>query len=216
MATNRRLKKEEFQALPWWNKAGYLCRTYCWHTILGGILIFLLCSWVWQDYLTPQPLLRVEMIDTKIESSDAGAFRAFVEGAGYRYDNTSVRLNKDMRFNQPRTLDTVSPNPSCLLFANVMSERTDLYFWQSPGLAQILSQRVLMDLRDILPEETLQRNADKLVYSENSKDAFPCGIRLEQNSWIEENNYYDYCTVGVSDSAGDLDLAVEFLNYLLA
>lgn len=216
MNTNKRMSKEAFQALPLWKKAVYLTGTYCWHTVLAALLIFLLGSWIWQDYLTPQPLLRVEMIDSNIESSDAGAFRAFVEGAGYHYDENSIALGKEMRFNIPRVRGEVRPNPGSMLLANVMSQRTDLYFWQSPGLAQQLSKKVLVDLREILPQETLERNADKLVYSENSLDAFPCGIRLDGNAWIEEHNYYDHCTVGVADTAADRALAADFLNYLLA
>ena len=211
------LTKAQFKALPTRKKVSYLLTSFSWHVVLAGLLLFILGSWIWQDFLAEQPLLNVEMLDAQVHTGCTDSFAPFLQDAGYSYSENAVSLGTRLQF-QPSNV-----NPICnhfrLLLCKVMEAKTDLYFWDYWNLQPYLTSSVLLDLREVLPPEVLEAHADDLIYSAEDKetgDVYPCGIYLRNNDWVQSNDYYgEECAVGIANSARNPEIAGAFLRYIL-
>ena len=208
------MKYQQFKALPTKKKAAYLIDTVFWHVLLGGILIFLIGSMIYEDYIKPESYMNVEMINACQESPDGESFEPFLEAEGYCCKERKVEVSKVFQLgNDP---GDIKGDPEILLMCNIAAGNTDVYFWDTDELEPALMKRALIDLREVLPREFLEAHADQLVYSAPVLEGgFPCGIRLVNNPWITENNYYGDCVVGISRCVKDPAMVRAFLEYLL-
>lgn len=107
-------------------------------------------------------------------------------------------------------------DPRRLLLCRVAEGKTDIYFWDDQYTDGFLTSFALMDLREILPQELLEKYEDQLIYNTAIlQGGYPCAISLKENLWIKQNNYYGECTVGVARTADNLGLVYDFLRYIL-
>ena len=207
------MTKKQFQSLPFHKKAAYVVKKYAWEAIFAGYLFCLLGSWIYLDYVEPQPVLSVEMIDGSLAAPNAEAFEGFMDAEGLVCTDESVKVSKMIQLgNEP---GEISLNPNALLFCKANEGKTDLYFWDDDMVEASLSQFDLLDLRKVLTPEILLKLEDRLVYSAPLlRDGFPCGIRLDDCEWIQKNGFYENCVVGISKNVQDPELVRAFLEYI--
>ena len=85
---------KEFKSMPLGRKLIYLFKKYAWEGIFIVYLVSLLGSWIYLDYIEPQPVLRVEMINGSPDSPDSEAFSAFMEEHTMACSDEIVRVSK--------------------------------------------------------------------------------------------------------------------------
>ena len=207
------MTRKQFKDLPFGKKIQYVVKKYAWEAVFAVYLICLLGTWIYLDYVQPQPVLSVEMIDGAKETPDSEAFEGFMEAEGLICNDESVKVSKMIQLgNEP---GDISLNPNALLFCKANEGKTDLYFWNDDMVEASLSQFDLLDLRKVLTPEALLKLEDRLVYSAPLlRDGFPCGIRLVDCEWIQENGFYDSCVVGISRNVQDPELVRAFIEYI--
>ena len=212
------MNKEQFRKLPLGKKIQYIICHRTWDIILGAVLLLLMGTWIYEDYILEPTFMNIEMINACTESSDGESLDPFLMKNGYQPKENKVEISKAFQLN---TEDSdYQLDPSRLLICNVAEGKTDVYFWDknsdSAQIEKALKSFALMDLRNILPPELLLEYEDQLIYTDAVLDGgYPCGIILSDNPWIRENNFYEDCVVGVAVTAKDMDLIRAFLQYIL-
>ena len=212
------MNKEQFRALPLSKKIRYIiCHRTC-DIILGAVLLLLMGTWIYEDYIQEPAFMRIEMINACTESPNGESLDPFLMKNGYQPKENKVEISKALQLHTQET--DCQFDPSRLLICNVAEGKTDVYFWNagsdSVKTEDALKSFALMDLRNVLPAELLLKYEDQLVYTDAVLDGgYPCGIILKDNEWIRQNNYYEDCVVGVAVTAADVDLVREFLLYIL-
>lgn len=207
------MTRQQFKKLPLKRKFSYLLEKYLAASVLAVFLISAISTLIYEDYFKQQPLLSVDMINVNQESTDASAFNSFLEGAGYEVTDKSVKLDKRYQFRGSEA--DLGLMPEQVMICNVSVGKTDIYFWDTPDMEARLAGSILVDLRTVMPEEFLLEHADKLIYTGPLLEGgYPCGISLEDCEWVEDNNYYSRCAVGISRKTKDPGLTSEFLEYI--
>lgn len=208
------MDKGKFKALPFRKKVTYALKNYIWDAILGVILVLILCSWIKQDYIDGKPALGVEMINASTYSPQGEAFEPFLRETKCRNCENGVKVSKIFQLEGgPHGMKC---DPGLLMFCTIQAGRTDMFFWNTKDMEQTLTKRVLIDLRDVLPPEIIQKHQDQLVYSDLMlRGGYPCGIMLENNGWVRGNQYYDSCSVGIAEDSQNKEAAAAFLCYIL-
>lgn len=203
---------KKFKTLSFREKADYILFDFSWQIILGGILLFLIGSWIYLDYMVEPPALQVEMIGVGPDAEESNAFNGFLEAQGMDYENDRVKLSKVIQPGEKSRLEISTMNH--LLLLRAAEGKTDLYFWDDADAENAL-RFDLVDLRTVLPMETLEACADRLVYNGPLlQGGYPCAIRLTDCSWVEENGFYEDCVVGISRSVQDPELVSQFIKYI--
>ena len=207
------MDKKKLQVMTTGQKAKYLFGKYVWHVTLAVFLISAIGTRVYVDCFKEQPVLEVDMINVNQQSADGESFLPFLLDAGYTPEECNVKIDKRMQFGcQKGDLHSM---PHQLLIAKEMVGSTDLYFWNTANVEQALADVCLMDLRQVMSPEYLEENAENIIYTGPLLDGgYPCAIKLLDNQWVLENNYYEDCAVGVSRHAEDRDLVSRFLTYI--
>lgn len=206
--------QKAWRQLPFGKRVWYLCKTYVWHTVLAVILLYTVGLAIWKDLIREQPLLRVEMIDAPKQSAEGEAFGEFLSRQGHSGQTGRIELSK--RIQLTNRTGKIQCDPGKLFKCTVFSDRTDIYFWDSMFAQPYLMEKTLLDLREILPEQVLREHEDQLIYTGlKMQGGYPCGVKLEHNSWVQEHGYYEHCAVGIADCVEEPELAGEFLIYLL-
>lgn len=208
------MEKVKFRNLSPMGKVKYIFKDFIWQVILGGILIFLMGSWIWTDFIAEQPILHVEMIDAEEASPNGEAFVSLLAEECSQTGRNTVDVSKQIQFAESD--DEAKCDPYLLITCKIFSERTDVYFWNDDHMEQRLKKGGLMDLREILPPEVIAAHKENLVFTDRQlKGGYPCGIRLHNNRWVRDNGYYESCTVGVADTAEDPQMAAVLLCRIL-
>ena len=207
---------EKFKAMTPKQKLEHIWEYYRWHILVAVVLVFSLGSWIYGAVTEKDPIMQVEMINAYGNTPNSEAFQEFLEQEGLPYYEDAVIVGKNIQM--------TGPDPSAnyaaaqMLFCTLAAGEPDLIFWDTDQVIPQLDGGPLLDLREILPEELLEKYEDSLVYAadgENGED-YPCGIYLQKNPWIVDKMYYVNCTVSVAVSCRDRKLAGDFITYLLA
>ena len=206
---------EKFKAMPFKKKLEHIWDYYRWQILITLVVALALGTWITQALSQKDPVLQIEMVNAYGNSDGSSAFQDFLEAEGREYYEDAVIIGKNVQMNGPDP--TQNYGAAQMLFCTVAAGEPDLIFWDTDQVIPILNGGPLLDLREVLPEELLKANEDRLVYGtyEEGGEPYPCGIYLERNPWIMEHKYYVNCTASVSVSCKDRALAADFLTYLL-
>ena len=206
---------KKFMAMPFKKKLEHIWDYYRWHSLIFVVVVFALGTWISQAVHQTEPILQVEMVNAYGNSSDGEAFQDFLAKEGREYYEDAVIIGRNIQLNGPDPSQNYGA--AQMLFCTVAAGEPDLIFWDNREVIPILNNGMLLDLRTVLPAELLETYKDSLVYAryEEEGEPYPCGIYLEENPWIMENKYYVNCTVSISASCRDQELAADFIRYIL-
>lgn len=200
-------QKKNFRELTFFQKLAFLF----WNILLASILLLLVGTLIWQEFIAEPPRLCIEMIDAVQEAAPDESAVCMARSAA---TDPGIVLSKRIQGDRSAAPQVISPYPA--LIASILSEKNDLYFWTGTQFQYILADTALTDLRQVLPQALLEQYRDQLIYSAPQLEGgYPCAIALENNWWAMENGQYDSCCVGIDRNAKNLDQAVDFLTCIL-
>ncbi len=208
--------KTNFKALSTKAKLQYIWDYYKLPFIIIGAIAVVIGSVAMQISSYEPPLFNVIMFNCNhaVDTTAVG-FYDFLDEEGIEHTDAAIALTSTLNFTENASTTMYDRQTlTTLLYAggqDILMGTGDVYM-------AYVEQNVLMDLRDALSAETLQKYEDSLIYStvEETGESYPCAVELNGNSWLKKYDYYDNCYFGIPYGAGNLELAKQFAEYLLA
>ena len=166
------------------------------------------------------PLMNVVMMNTlQGTAAPAAAFYEFLDAFGYQKYDGAVSVHTAVRFVETKEAEYQNYHLEQLLFALATTGEQELLFGNGPVFFTYAQEGMLMDLSSFLPEETLTRLEDSLLYSDyfGEEQRYPCALLLTEHPFMKKSQLYDTpCYVGIFYNADQPQIAQEFLSFLLS
>lgn len=227
------MNKEKWRAFSTKEKWSYFWYYYKVHTIVALLVILFGGYMIYEQVTNRDPLLSMVMLNVntmQAQETDAD-FDEFLNRYGYEVYDGAVSCNKALTiYKQEENKELYSQyyyEHTEVLFSLLFAGAEDVVFGRGDFFTQeLVPGRAFVDLREILPQETLERYADALLYCTPYTEGddpdelipgepYPCAIYLENNSWVLESGLYDTCYVGVPIRPQIKQITIDFMEYLL-
>ena len=152
-----------------------------------------------------------------IEATGPDYFTDFLREHGVMSKRDVVNLNYTIWIDPNSDSDVDSTNLSTIqvLF---MTRSVDVFFSDEEFLKLMGGTDYLVNLRDYMPEELLDRYEDQQIKVLNTMtgETIVAGIRLEDNVWVQKTGWYEHtAAVGLADGMKNPELAVALLEEIL-
>lgn len=209
-------KKTDFKALSKKAKAQYIWDYYRWPIIIALVVIGVTASLIRHFVTYREPILNVIMINcNNVAEVDNSGFDEFLEAYGHDPEDTPVELSSSLYFTEGD--NSTSYNDYQVLSVMIAAGDQDIFMGTGSTYLDYANQGVLKDLSTLLPQETLEKYKDHLIYTTigGETEAYPCAIELTDNAWVQKNQYYNTCYFGVFTQSQNQDVAAEFTEFLL-
>lgn len=209
-------KKPDLKAMPVKKRIEYVWDYYHIPILIGAAILIVITALIVQFVTYKEPIFNVVMINCKnaVDTTAVGYYD-FLEEAGIDDLEGGVSLTSTLNFENGESSTIYDRQTlTMLLYAGGQ----DLFFGTGDIYMEYAKQGVLMDLRKVLSDETLQKYEDSLIYitDEELNETYPCVIKLSDNAWLKKYDYYEGdCYFGIPWNAGNLELAEEFAEYML-
>lgn len=147
-------------------------------------------------------------------SISPGYFSDFLEEHGMDPDKNEIMVNSNVfvREDIDPTVRTVNEERIQTLF---MTHCVDVFFSDEEYFTELAPSGFLVDLRDYLPEDVLEKYEDDLIYAESEETGgrIAAGIRVSADTpWMQGVNWYkESAVVGLSSDMKNEELAVDML-----
>ena len=198
----------------------YFIDYYLWVTIgvTTGIviLIFLIVHFATKTSFV-MGVMAVNTDGEHIEATGPDYFTDFLREHGVMSKRDVVNLNYTIWIDPNSDSDVDSTNLSTIqvLF---MTRSVDVFFSDEEFLKLMGGTDYLVDLRDYLPQELLDRYEDQQIKVLNTMtgETIVAGIWLEDNAWVQKTGWYEHtAAVGLADGMKNPELAVALLEEIL-
>ena len=207
---------EKIKSLPRGKRWEYIW-DYYWYVIVGALAVIVVGGIMLYSSLSyHKPMIELIMINTyKSSQEQEKAVQDVLAESGYELYENAVSVDTSIRFGIDGTSNAASMNQ---LMCTTVAGEGDVFFWYGKEFEPYISQGVLADLQEYLPEESLKAVEDKLVYAtvEGLPEPYPCGVDLAGNVWAEEHGYLTGGFVGLSRGIENTDVSVAFLQYVMS
>ena len=209
-------QKEQWKQLSPSEKWQYFIDYYLWVTIgvTTGIviLIFLIVHFATKTSF----VMGVMAVNTDGEHIEATGPDYFTDH-GVMSKRDVVNLNYTIWIDPNSDSDVDSTNLSTIqvLF---MTRSVDVFFSDEEFLKLMGGTDYLVNLRDYMPEELLDRYEDQQIKVLNTMtgETIVAGIRLEDNVWVQKTGWYEHtAAVGLADGMKNPELAGALLEGIL-
>lgn len=197
--------------------------------IIVGVLVLCFGTYMGVKLATYRaPLMKVIMLNSQRQAYDTQPiFEEFLTENEYEVYSKAIMCHTNFQFwalesDESSAFQSAQYENSQMLqgyYALLYTQEYSVVFGNGWVFEDTLNDMAFMDLRELLPEETLELYEDYIVYysDEETGIEYPCAITLtEENSWLQEHGLYKNCMVGVLKSAPDVQMASELLGYVLA
>ncbi len=217
---HRTRQKEQWKQLSPSEKWQYFIDYYLWVTIgvTTGIviLIFLIVHFATKTSFV-MGVMAVNTDGEHIEATGPDYFTDFLREHGVMSKRDVVNLNYTIWIDPNSDSDVDSTNLSTIqvLF---MTRSVDVFFSDEEFLKLMGGTDYLVNLRDYMPEELLDRYEDQQIKVLNTMtgETIVAGIRLEDNVWVQKTGWYEHtAAVGLADGMKNPELAVALLEEIL-
>lgn len=214
------MNKEKWQAMTKEQKREHIWEYYK-LPIIAVLCVIALAAWfIYEKVTYVEPVMGVVMTDVFTRQEDDSCFHEFLERAGYKVYDGAVNMQQNLRFymdkeNISHLMD--NGNNYNALMGMFSVQEYDLIFSQPKVFATCAIEGAMMDLSTVLPAELLEKHKDRLLFSDEdgTVTAYPCGVNLMGNPWIEEHDLYKEGYVGIMKNTSDPELAAAFITYFL-
>ena len=213
-------QKEQWKQLSPSEKWQYFIG-YCMWVIIGVttgivILIFLIVHFATKTSFV-MGVMAVNTDGEHIEATGPDYFTDFLREHGVMSKRDVVNLNYTIWIDPNSDSDVDSTNLSTIqvLF---MTRSVDVFFSDEEFLKLMGGTDYLVNLRDYMPEELLDRYEDQQIKVLNTMtgETIVAGIRLEDNAWVQKTGWYEHtAAVGLADGMKNPELAVALLEEIL-
>ncbi len=180
------------------------------------ILIFLIVHFATKTSFV-MGVMAVNTDGEHIEATGPDYFTDFLREHGVMSKRDVVNLNYTIWIDPNSDSDVDSTNLSTIqvLF---MTRSVDVFFSDEEFLKLMGGTDYLVNLRDYMPEELLDRYEDQQIKVLNTMtgETIVAGIRLEDNAWGQKTGWYEHtAAVGLADGMKNPELAVALLEEIL-
>lgn len=213
-------QKEYMKEMKKTKRAAYIWYYYKWFILLAiGLAIVFISLGVYAyrtptDYMAEVVLVNADTIETDKSTyfDDFITEMGYEEGYDYLLVDTSMQLDLD---------EANSSNSSTyqVLAAMFLTGEIDVYVSEPQLFDMMAANEGFRDLREVLPEDILEKYADKLYYCEDAEtgESVPVGIMLDESAlYTEETIFNDEAPIaGVGSQSGKLEIDADLLLYFL-
>lgn len=180
------------------------------------ILIFLIVHFATKTSFV-MGVMAVNTDGEHIEATGPDYFTDFLREHGVMSKRDVVNLNYTIWIDPNSDSDVDSTNLSTIqvLF---MTRSVDVFFSDEEFLKLMGGTDYLVNLRDYMPEELLDRYEDQQIKVLNTMtgETIVAEIRLEDNAWVQKTGWYEHtAAVGLADGMKNPELAVALLEEIL-
>ena len=211
-------QKEQWKQLSPSEKWQYFIDYYLWVTIgvTTGIviLIFLIVHFATKTSFV-MGVMAVNTDGEHIEATGPDYFTDFLREHGVMSKRDVVNLNYTIWIDPNSDSDVDSTNLSTI---QVLFMTRSVFFSDEEFLKLMGGTDYLVNLRDYMPEELLDRYEDQQIKVLNTMtgETIVAGIRLEDNAWVQKTGWYEHtAAVGLADGMKNPELAVALLEEIL-
>lgn len=176
------------------------------------ILIFLIVHFATKTSFV-MGVMAVNTDGEHIEATGPDYFTDFLREHGVMSKRDVVNLNYTIWID-PNS-DSANLSTIQVLF---MTRSVDVFFSDEEFLKLMGGTDYLVNLRDYMPEELLDRYEDQQIKVLNTMtgETIVAGIRLEDNAWVQKTGWYEHtAAVGLADGMKNPELAVALLEEIL-
>lgn len=227
------MNKEKWKAFSTKEKWDYFWYYYKIHAIVGLLVLLFGSYMIYEQVTNREPLLSVVMLNVSaMDASEAGAdFDEFLNGYGYEIYDDAVNNHTGLTiYKQEENEELYSKyyfTHADALFGLLYAGAEDVMLGRGEFFTEdLVTGQAFADLREILPQDTLEKYADQLLYCTPYTEGddpdelipgepYPCAIYLENNSWVLESGYYESCYVAIPKRPQIKQITIDFMEYLL-
>ncbi len=210
-------KKTDLKTLSNKAKIQYIWDYYRWYIIGGICVVAALISLIHHFATYKESIMDIVMVNVNDPYQDNTGLDEFYELTGLDPENDEILIDSSLVYSLVETDSTNYYNEQALMVKLAAGE-TDLFFAPEQVFQTYADWGYLLDLSTVLTTEELDKYSDILVYGtdEETNTTFPCGVILENNDWLVENNYYSgTCYFGIMVNSKAPELALEFFHYIM-
>ena len=197
----------------------YFWYYYIWFLLIGAGLAIRVIVMIVQTVRTPSDYIaEVVLVNgDQLETDESDYFDRFItekgyeEGEDYLYVDASFQVDVE---NQSGT----SASSFQILAAMFAGGEIDVFI-SDEGIFRLEAENHgFYDLREVLPEELLEKYEDKLFYCEDPEtgEQTPYGFLLDESAlYTEETIFANVPIVGIASQSSELDVDTDLIEYLL-
>lgn len=215
------MNMEKWKAMSSHEKREHIWEYYG-RAIIVVLIIIATLGWCLYEGLSKRdPQMTVIMLNMPDGNMGQSGFEGFLQEYGYEVYPGAVQMVSYLGiYTESTTPDVVYKNYENVqtLHAMLSAGDKELVFGTGQWYEEtLIHSGALMDLSKVLPESVLEALGDAVMYSEATEEdpSYPCAIDLRDNAWLKESGYYTQCYVGVVASTDNVQIATEFLTYIL-
>ena len=183
------------------DRVSYIWEYYKWYIIVITFAVIFGIYLIFSYATRKEEVAHVLMVNADLEAVSDDDNRMF---DGLHVDPTGVGQNNYYTFSSILTI--------------LEAGGADVYLADPETFDLIGSTSNLKDLSTVLPEDIMEKYADKLVYAtdEETKEEYPCGIEITGNEWTKETGLYSgECVIGAAYGDARDGLSEKLISYIL-
>lgn len=213
-------KKADFKTMKKSEIIGFVWDYYKWFIIVGIIVIAAVVGTVRHFVSYKDPVVQIALLNcdkTQIGETKEPDFTDFMEMYGYDSEKEEVRVDTgyDVDVNATSTAEVYSFQSFIALTA---AGGVDLLAADEESYKFVAECRAIASLEEHLPEGFIDKYKEDIVYAKNmdTGEDFPAGIRIKNNPWMVEHEFYgEDCVIGFGSGTKKEEAAVQMLLYIL-
>lgn len=211
-------KKTDFKSLSAKAKIEYIWDYYRWHIIITVGVIIAVTSTIHYYAAYQENVMNIVIVNAADPQQEAAlGLDEFYELAGLNPADGEIYIDTSLVYSLDADDAMYYYNEQTLLVRFAAGDM-DVFIAPQQVFERYADNGYLADLSTLLSEEDVAKYADLFAYGTDldTNTSIPCGIILEDNSWLTENHYYDgTCCIGITANTESPELALEFLQYIM-
>lgn len=213
-------KKTDFKALSKKAKVQYIWDYYKFHILVAICAVAFVVSLIYHYATYKESVLNIIMVNVcDPYRAEMPGLDDFFEEAGLDTSTEEINVDTSNTYNLEDDAFSTNYYSDQTLTLKLSVGGTDIFFAPEQVFSTYGSAGCLMDLSTVLTEEEMEQYADLFLYASDEENTItiPCGVLLENNSWLMDNGYYDGpCYFGIANNTDNVDLALSFFRYVMS
>ena len=183
--------------------------------VVVGIVVFL----VVKHFTAESAALNILAVNTTQQESaanDKAYYEEFLSENGLDAEKEYVSISTGIGVSTDPN-DAMSQDSLQLIQNKFMANAVDVFFADTDLVMSFGEFGYMQDLDKVLTDELKEKYKDSFVYATviETGEKIPVGIKIGDNSWVKDTDWYEMdAAVGFGENAKNMDLALEFLEYI--
>lgn len=202
------------------DRVSYIWEYYKWYIIVITFAVIFGIYLIFSYATRKEEVAHVLMVNADLEAvsdDDNRMFDGLLSDNGYNTAKQEVAVNDGLHVD-PTGVGQNNYYTFSSILTILEAGGADVYLADPETFDLIGSTSNLKDLSTVLPEDIMEKYADKLVYAtdEETKEEYPCGIEITGNEWTKETGLYSgECVIGAAYGDAEDGLSEKLISYIL-